>query len=354
MLTRWYVVSVILMLLVPLCVTAGNPDEDRPKLLEKLLDAVDTDDKAAHGKAVERLQEFIDERDIERVLEATKDRRIRVREDALRILACYRGHSPAEPPDICGVLLANFRSKNPRLRLAAAHVARNFAGDSSELLDALVEALDDHAVARPALLEAGTVSEYAAESLGEVGAKARRAYPALLRVAAKGKGRKLRECACYAIGRLALEDEGERPKLITFLVRQLERGETASDRIFAAIGLRASGPAAAAALPALRKAYRCEGVQDAKDRLGTRKMIVEVYMKIGRGAKAALPDLLPALRDRKAEKELRLHIAEFAWSLQKDGKEAWPIIQRIVADETEDRAFVGRLRYLFDDLTAQK
>lgn len=334
--TRWYIALMILTVglssgdaAAP--PQAGKPKEDRAKKLAKMFDALDTPNLEARGKACIAIVNFLGKGDLDAVAKAAMDERLLVRLYAIQFLARYKTHSPAEPPDIAAVLLACLRDENARVRAIAAFASSVFAADSPALLEALIKALDDHALTGDG--PGYTVSQWAASSLGRMGPKARPAYKALIRAADKSPDATTRRYALEAIGLLGAKDRSHLPLLLGALLDRLKKAKSADERAAAANAMRHLGADAAVAVPALRAAFRGPDEKDAFAGCGKVQYgVLEAYCGIGRGAKSALPDLLPDLRDKKLDAVYRITIIRVVIAIGEDAKDAWPIIRRIATE----------------------
>ena len=121
------------------------------------------------------------------------------------------------------------------------------------------------------------------------------------------------------------------------LICALSRGQAAR-----VIGL--VGPDAKAALPAMREAFKCKGINDDKIRDDIRMGVAIGLRGLNTAAKDSLPDLIPVMEDPRTPSNLCSEIANFVFKLKGDGKEAWSALRRMAADNQpdEDRRVIAR------------
>jgi len=234
--------------------------------------------------------------------EAVKDRSILVRREAIRVL---HNIGPSAAPAAIPALVEGLKDSDAGVRAGAADVLWSYGEAGAEAVPALIAATTDpdqnvrrsairalpsnggtaeiiHALTKS--LQDPLVATGAAEALGTLGTVAKSAIPELRRAAKDSQ--RFRPEMLYTLGRLKADDE----ESIAFISDALADPDP-NVALAAATSLRAIGPNASGALPALVRA------------LGSKKgfgyeVVVEALTNIG---PAAIPALMDALRDHNPD-----------------------------------------------------
>jgi HEAT repeat protein len=301
----------------------ASPEPPNPTVTA-MLERCDTPDVIARDKVVSKVRELVKPADLPAVLKAARDRRPGVRWGAVYLFYKFKGQGKSVVP----VLLERLRDDDPTVRRLAAGVARHFGAQAKQLVPALVKALDDPDIAPEGQL---SVSQYAAEALGVVGAGARPALPALMEKTRTGD-RKMRSQAFWALGRIAREDKGSRPKVLAFLESALQDKKLLDNRLCALSGLDALGPEGKFAVPALRKLLHAKDVKDAALAENIREGVIGVFDRMGPAAADVLPDLIAIAQDSKRSERERNHAMVTLPRFGAKAKPAIPVLSRMAAD----------------------
>jgi HEAT repeat protein len=300
----------------------ASPEPPNPTVTA-FLERCDTPDIIARDKVVSTYRDRVTPRDLPAVLKAARDKRPGVRWGAVYLFYKFKGQGDKVVP----VLLERLRDEDPTVRRLAAGVARHFGAQAKQLVPALVKAMDDKDIAPEGQL---SVSQYAAEALGVVGAGARPALPALMKKTRTGD-RKMRGQAFWALGQIARADKGSRRKVLAFLEAALQ-DKKVENRLRALNGLDALGAQAKSTVPALRKLLRTRDVKDPKLAEEIRECVMAVFGRMGPAAADALPDLLAIAQDSKRSEMERRRAMVTLPSFGAKAKAALPVLSKLAVD----------------------
>ncbi|NEQ20796.1 MAG: HEAT repeat domain-containing protein, partial [Microcoleus sp. SIO2G3] len=201
---------------------------------------------------------------------------------------------------------------NKQVRWRAASALGEIGAEASSAVPALTMALQD---------EDEYIRRIAAYALGKIGLEAASAVPDLI-AALQDTDRNLRLVAAYALGKIGPEASSAVPNLITAL-----QDTNAEVRLNAATALGRIGAESKTAVPALIVAlqdtdkYVRQGAADALGRFGTR-------------AKTAVPALITALQDKN--NYVRLNAAAALGRIGLEAKSAIPALIAALQDEKEE------------------
>jgi HEAT repeat protein len=198
------------------------------------------------------------------------------------LLLCVPAEGPGKP-DIDG-LLTELKSGDP---VKQDEAARKLAAAGADAVPGLTEALKE---------KKEGVAGRAARALGQIGAPAKSAVPALIERIDKGKG-KTRDDAEAIEALLKIDPRSRDSKAAVPALRAIVRQPPSNPcRVHAVVALGKMGRLAKDAVPDLAKVLGEDPVKAGMVRFHA----ATALGKIGEDAKAAVPDLVKLLKDKKA------------------------------------------------------
>jgi hypothetical protein len=228
------------------------------------------------------------------------------------------------------MVLAGLRDLSPLVRRAAAWTAPGFPTYGKHLAPALIKALDDKGLVND---PGGGAAPAAALALGRLGPASRVALPALIRKA-RAADHALGASAVGAIGNIGRFDKGTLGTVVPALVAVLkERGPHAGQ---AAWLLGQIGPGAKAAVPELAAALRDRPGKDAEAAAAIRGGVLQGLAGIGPDSRAAVPELVAVLGDVRLEWEARQWAAKALGAIGPAAKAAVPALEKASKDRGGD------------------
>jgi hypothetical protein len=164
-------------------------------------------------------------------------------------------------------------------------------------------------------------------------------------MAEKHPNKTTRDTAIGALGRLAYSDKAQRPLLAQtlFKLARPANEEWVRTQAIANLGFRreADWPF----LAQFRRLWEEERVRKGGS-IPVQAAILSVYGLVGPAAKAALPDVLPVLKDNRTPRDVYRRAMGFVDSLGPEAQEALPVLRAIANDDAKtefDRQMVRRL-----------
>ncbi|HJT78735.1 MAG TPA: HEAT repeat domain-containing protein, partial [Gemmataceae bacterium] len=292
-----------------------------PTLLETLGDP----NEKVRGEAQGLLDTLLRPQDLPALLRAAQDKRPHVREAALSLCCKFQVH----PKEIVPVLLEALHDKDPLVRRQAAETLRRFGSAKEVVVPALVEALKDKD--RRTSPNTSSVAEIAANSLEYLGADAKAAVPALLKMV-RADEPELRGSAVRAAGGIAAQDKEVAATVLPVILRLLKDKERPVNRVLALETLRQMGPMAKRAIPELRNALKAKDVADEALARQIRSEVLNTLEQLGPAAESAGPDLIVLLADPTRDPAERLRAANALGSLGPAAKSAVPALTKVYLD----------------------
>ncbi len=297
--------------------------------LPALFDALDGLDKDQQRHVEGVMHAVVGIKSLPIVLKAAKDKCPVRRKAAVGLLYKF----PDQPRLTVPALLDSFKDGSSLVRREAALRALSFVNEKDVVL-ALIRALKDKDVPpRPG--EMG-VAELAAFSLGRPSPYPKLAMRALVEATEAG-GERLAGTAIRSLGYLAIGEEAVRATVISLLIDILKdpKQETAK-RSEAAFALSNIGPKAKAAVPALREAIRNRAPADPRTGGNLLGNALYALVQMGVEAREAVPDLIAVLRDHTQDPRDRQMAVEALGSMGPAARAALPILAAVSDDDRED------------------